>query len=222
MKKTHSAPAVCRLSQKRRLVRERPAFMALGLALALVSGPLATGNHALHAHSAVQGGFAVTTHRNDNGHTRQYPDETILNTSNVNVSQFGKRVSYPVDGQLYAQPLYVPQLTIGGKVHNVVFAATENDSVYALAVGQTKTVPPLWKRHLLPPGATPVPYTAVNCGDLQPVIGITSTPVIDTLTKTMFVVTYDLENGNLVYRLHALNITTGADKSPPIVIRDRC
>src|SRR5215469_12823915 len=57
---------------------------------------------------------AVTTYRNDNAHTGQYPNETLLNTTNVNVSQFGKRVSYPVDGQLYAQPLYLPNLTIGG------------------------------------------------------------------------------------------------------------
>jgi hypothetical protein len=161
----------------------------------------------------------VTTYRNDNARTGQYPNETILNTSNVNVSQFGKRVSYPVDGQVYAQPLYLPNLSIGGSVHNVVFAATENDSVYAFDADQTSAVAPLWKTSLLPGGAAPVPFNAVSCGDMQPVIGITGTPVIDTSTNTMYVVAYDSEGGNLVYRLHALNVSTGQDKSPPIVIQ---
>ncbi len=162
---------------------------------------------------------AVTTYRNDNSRTGQYPNETILNTSNVNVSQFGKRVSYPVDGQMYAQPLYVPNLTIGGAAHNIVFAATENDTVYAFDADATSAGAPLWKTSLLPAGATAVPNSAVNCGDLTPVIGITSTPVIDPTTNTMYVVTYDDEGGTLVYRLHALNILTGQDISPPIVIQ---
>ncbi|MBV9381882.1 MAG: PQQ-binding-like beta-propeller repeat protein, partial [Streptosporangiaceae bacterium] len=161
----------------------------------------------------------MTTYRNDNGRTGQYPNETILNTSNVNASQFGKRVSYPVDGQVYAQPLYLPNLSIGGSVHNVVFAATENDTVYAFDADQTSAVAPLWQRSLLPSGAAPVSYTAVNCGDLQPIIGITGTPVIDTSTNTMYVVTYDSESGNFVYRLHALDVTTGQDKWAPVVIQ---
>src|SRR6266702_3232287 len=135
--------------------------------------------HAAPASTAAAAGSAATTYRNDNGRTGQYPNETILNTSNVNVSELGKRVSYPADGQIYAQPLYLPNLTIGGSVHNVVFVATENDTVYALDADQTTAVAPLWKTSLLPSGATPVPYTAVSCGDLQPVIGITGTPVID-------------------------------------------
>src|SRR6266566_1149325 len=170
-------------------------------------------------HIAAPANSAATTYRNDNGRTGQYPNETILNTSNVNVSELGKRVSYPADGQIYAQPLYLPNLTIGGSVHNVVFVATENDTVYALDADQTTAVAPLWKTSLLPSGATPVPYTAVSCGDLQPVIGITGTPVIDASTGTMYVVAYSLEGGNYVYRLHALDVTTGKDKSPPIVIQ---
>ena len=176
-------------------------------------------NAAQQAVRAAPVNSAVTTYRNDNGRTGQYPNETILNTSNVNVSQFGKRVSYPVDGQMYAQPLYVPNLTIGGTVHNVVFAATENDTVYAFDADATSAGTPLWKTSLLPSGATAVPNSAVNCGDLTPVIGITSTPVIDPTTSTMYVVAYDDEGGTLVYRLHALNILTGQDISPPIVIQ---
>jgi hypothetical protein len=162
---------------------------------------------------------SVTTFRNDNALTGQYPTETALNTSNVNQSQFGKRVSYPVDGQTYAQPLYMPNLTIGGQAHNVVFAATENDTVYAFDADQTSAVAPLWKTSLLPAGATAVPSSFQPCGDLQPIIGITSTPVIDPATNTMYVVAYSQENGGQVYRLHAIDVTTGLDRSPPIVIQ---
>ncbi len=133
-----------------------------------------SANAAPLAVRAAPANSAVLTYRNDNGRTGQYPNETILNTSNVNVSQFGRRVLYPVDGQLYAQPLYVPNLTIGGSVHNVVFAATENDTVYAFDADATSASAPLWKSSLLPSGATAVPYSAVNCGDLTPVIGITN------------------------------------------------
>ena len=81
--------------------------------------------------------------------------------------------------------------------------------------------PPLWKVSLLPAGATPVPNSnsAVDCGDLQPINGITSTPVIDPAIGTMFVVAYDIEGGRFVYRLHALDISTGADKWPAVVIQ---
>src|ERR1017187_2374326 len=199
---------------------KRSNLMALCVALLLfVTGALIAVNLAQPAAYAAAANTAVTTYRNDNGRTGQYPTETVLNTSNVNVSQFGKRVSYPVDGQLYAQPLYVPNLTIGGSVHNVVFAATENDSVYAFDADATSAGAPLWKTSLLPAGATPVPYANVSCADLTPVIGITGTPVIDPSTDTMYVVTYDDEGGNPVYRLHALNIVTGQDISPPIVIQ---
>jgi hypothetical protein len=163
--------------------------------------------------------LAVTTQRNDNAGTGQYPNETTLTTANVNASQFGKRVSYPVDGQVYAQPLYLPNLSIGGGTHNVVFAATENDSVYAFDADQTSTVAPLWKTSLLPGGATPVQSSFQPCGDLQPIIGITSTPVIDPSTNTLFVVAYSQENGSQVYRLHALDVTTGQDRSAPTVIQ---
>src|SRR5260370_30368121 len=165
------------------------------------------------AHAAAAS-TAVTTYRNDNGRTGQYSTETVLNTSNVNQSQFGRRVYYPVDGQVYAQPLYVPNLTIGGSVHNVAFAATENDSVYAFDADATSAGAPLWKTSLLPGGATAGPYTAVSCGDMQPIIGITGTPVIDTSTNPMYVVAYSDEVGNFVYPLEPLHITTGKTKSP--------
>jgi hypothetical protein len=202
---------------------------ALRVVLAVVVGSLLGSNLTQQAAfartpdspavNAAPANTAVTTLRNDNGHSGQYTNETVLNTSNVNQSQFGKRVSYPVDGQLYAQPLYLPGLSIGGSTHNVVFAATENDSVYAFDADATSAVAPLWKSSMLPSGATAVPNSVVSCADLQPIIGITSSPVIETSTGTMYVVAYSDEGGTLVYRLHALDVTTGKDKSPPIVIQ---
>jgi hypothetical protein len=191
-----------------------PSFVAVLLSAAgvLLSVALSQPVHAAAANSA------VTTFRNDNALTGQYPNEAILNTSNVNPSQFGKRVTYPVDGQVYAQPLYLPNLTVGGRTHDVVFAATENDTVYAFDADAPSAQAPLWKTSLLPAGATAVPSSFQACGDLQPIIGITSTPVIDRGTNTMYVVAYSQENGGQVYRLHALDATTGLDRSAPVVI----
>jgi len=151
---------------------------ALRVALAVVVVPLVALNFPQQAVAArlpvapaagaAPANTAVTTLRNDNGYSGQYTNETILNQSNVNQSQFGKRVSYPVDGQLYAQPLYLPGLSIGGSTHNVVFAATENDTVYAFDADATSAVAPLWKKSLLPSGATAVSNTTVSCNDLQP------------------------------------------------------
>src|SRR5216684_2312271 len=204
----------------------RPTRMALCVAFLLFVGTLIAVNlapqaaHAAAAKTAVAAAAntAVTTFKNDIERDGQFTNETILNQSNVNVSQFGQRVQYSVDGQVYAEPLFLPNLSIGGSTHNVVFVATENDSVYAFDADATSAGAPLWKTSLLPGGATAVPNGAVSCGDLVPVIGITGTPVIDPSTGTLFVVSYDDEGVNLVYRLHALNVLTGADKWPAIVI----
>ncbi len=85
---------------------------------------LLTGPHAF-------GQVNVLTQHNDNERTGANLNETILNTSNVNVNEFGKLFTDGVDGQVYAQPLYVSNVTIGGGTHNVVYVATENNSVYA-------------------------------------------------------------------------------------------
>src|SRR5262252_5209768 len=74
---------------------------------------------------------SVLTWHNDNARTGQNLAETILTPTNVNSTNFGKKCSYSVDGQVYAQPLYVPGVSIAGSTHNVVFGATEHDSVYA-------------------------------------------------------------------------------------------
>ncbi|HLK00728.1 MAG TPA: hypothetical protein VKU39_12575, partial [Streptosporangiaceae bacterium] len=191
-------------------------LVAAGLLTPAVPAVAATVT--LAAHIAAPADTAVMTFKNDNARDGQFSNETILNQSNVNVTQFGKRVQYPVDGQVYTQPLFLPNLTINGGSRNVVFVATENDSVYAFDADATSAIAPLWKVSLLPGGATAVSSNTVSCGDLTPIIGITGTPVIDPSTGTLFVVSYDTEGGGEVYRLHALNVLTGADKWPPIVI----
>ena len=108
---------------------------------------------------------AVTTYHYDNGRTGQNTSETILTPSNVNSSQFGKLFALPVDGQVYAQPLYVAGLAISGKgTHNVVFAATENDSVYAFDADSGGAF--LWKASLVDTAhGAPAGATAVNAND---------------------------------------------------------
>ena len=164
----------------------------------------------------------VTTWRYDNTRAGENINETVLTPANVRSATFGKVFSYGVDGYVYAQPLYVSALTIGGKVHNVVFVATEHDSVYAFDADQNVQ---LWKASLLDTahgaatGATTIPSANLGTNDIVPEIGITGTPVIDTATKTLYLVSQTLEKGAYVTRLHALNILTGNEISgSPVAI----
>src|SRR5271163_47223 len=144
----------------------------------------------------------VTTQHNDIGRTGQNLNETILTTSNVNPTQFGKLFSQPVDGEVYAQPLYLSGITINGAVHNVVLVATEHDSVYAFDAdtngGGNST--PLWQASMLSPAhgatanATTVSATTVGTQDIPVELGITGTPVIDPSTGTLYVVSNSFEN----------------------------
>ena len=136
--------------------------------------------------------------------------ETTLMPSNVNAASFGKKWTYTVDGYVYAQPLYVPNLTIGGRVRDVIYVATEHNSVYAFdASGSTTS--PLWKKSFLINGATTVPQSDVG-STIYPEIGITGTPVIDPATNTLYVVAVTKESGSYVQRLHALDLITGSEK----------
>ncbi len=159
---------------------------------------------------------SVTTYHNDNARTGQNLHETILTPANVNANDFGRLFVQPVNGYIYAQPLYVPGVSIGGQSHNVVYVATENDSVYAFDADSPAgaNASPLWYVSFInPPSVTTVnSSTDAGCGDLVPQIGISGTPVIDTSTGTLYVVANTKENGAFFQRLHALDITTGNEK----------
>jgi hypothetical protein len=160
----------------------------------------------------------VTTWHNDNGHTGQYLRETALTPLNVNSNSFGKLGSYLVDGQIYAQPLYWPALHIPQQgIHNVVFVATENDSIYAFDA-ETPGVQALWQVHFTaPPNVIPVPCNDIGICHVYPIVGITGTPVIDPSSRTLYVIarTKEIQGTSVTYvqRLHALDIATGVEKS---------
>jgi hypothetical protein len=158
------------------------------------------------------GQTAVLTYHNDNSHTGQNLTETQLTPANVNSASFGKLLNLPVDGKVDAQPLYVPGLQIpGAATHNVVFAATEHDSVYAF---DTATGAQLWHVSLL--GAGETTSDPRNCGQVVPEIGIISTPVIDPAAGphgTIYLVAMSKDaSGAYHQRIHALDITTGAEE----------
>lgn len=191
----------------------------MGLATAIAAGTTtirgAVANFTSSTTLTVEDFGGVLTYHNDPARTGQNLDEVTLTPANVNVNTFGKLFSLRVDGYLYAQPLYVPGVTIPGKgVHNVVYVATENDTVYAFDADTPG--PPLWKTGLLGPGETPVPAAAMNCDDLVPVIGVTSTPVIDRSAGTIYVVAKSQVTAaaipTMFYSIHALDITTGAER----------
>lgn len=152
----------------------------------------------------------VTTYHNDNARTGQNTQETILTPANVNATQFGKLFSVPVDGVVYAQPLYLAGVTIGGGTHNVLYVVTEHDSVYAIDADAGTVYAQV---SLIPSGGTTVNSdTDLGCGDLVPEVGITGTPVIDPSSGTLYVVAASKVNGAFYQYLHALDVVTLAEK----------
>jgi hypothetical protein len=151
-------------------------------------------------------------------------NETTLTPANVSTTTFGKQFSYSVDASIFAQPLYVPNVNIPGQgVHNVLYVETENDSAYAFDADGKQTTP-LWYDSFINPsqGITAVPCNLItaNVCNIAPIIGITGTPAIDTSTNTMYLDTHIDNNGTLYHYLHALDITTGAEKfGGPILIQ---
>ncbi len=160
----------------------------------------------------------VPTWRYDLTHAGQNTSETMLTPSNVNVNSFGKLFSLSVDSTVYAQPLYIPGLTMSdGQVHNVVFVATENDSIYAFDADSNggADANPIWQISMLTAahgagaGAVPAPWADTGSPDVAPTVGITGTPVINPVTNTMYVVAETKENGQYYSRLHAINVING-------------
>ena len=156
----------------------------------------------------------VVTHHYDAARTGTNTHETILTPSNVNSTTFGKVAEFSVDGQIDGQLLYLNQVAITGAGNkNVLYFATENDSVYAVDAdsisGTAATV--LWKTRTLPAGDVPLTPSDAGCGYINPV-GIMSTPVIDRSRNAIYVVASSKDSsGNVSHRLHALDLTTGAE-----------
>jgi hypothetical protein len=176
--------------------------MALGIALAVST-------------SVAQ----VTTSQYDNSRTGATLTEKILTPQNVNPKRFGKLGAFKVDGAVYAQPLYLPRVDVPGKgAHDVLFVATEHDSVYAFDVNRPGD-PPLWQVSFLDKvrDVTTVSEDDAQCPFIRPEIGITSTPVIDLRTGTLYVlartrIKHSVGSNEYFQHLHALAITTGVEK----------
>jgi hypothetical protein len=169
---------------------------------------------------------SVLTYQYNNSRTGANINETTLNPSNVNVSTFGKLHSFPVDSLVYGQPLYVPNLQIAGGTHNVVLVITENNSVYAFDADY-KVSTPLWHTHVGIPvpcsASQPVPGSNCNLVYLTPVIGITSTPVIDLTQGTHGAIYVEARTNpnarKYFHTLHKYDLSTGKDMpGSPVVI----
>jgi PQQ-like domain len=194
-----------------------PACILSPLALSACSG----GSPPVNSSSAPPpppSGVTVLTYHNDVARTGQNLNETSLTTSNVNSTQFGLLGTIPVDGFVDAGPLYVGGMTIAGGTHNVLFVATEGDSVYAF---DADTFAQLWHVSVL--GTNESPSDDRDCTQVQPTIGVTSTRVIDPSAGThgtIFVVAMSIDaGGNCRQRLHALDLTTGNEhaRSPALI-----
>jgi hypothetical protein len=170
-------------------------------------GSITSANATLTVTAAVQG-TDIVTYKNNAARTGTNLTETKLTLANVNASTFGKLHFLATDGKVDGQPLYLSALNIGGVTHNVVFTATENDSVYAF---DADTGTQLWKVSLVPPGEKV--SDPVNCDALAPLVGVTATPVINRATGTIYVIAMTVSSNGKPYhhRLHALSLTTGAE-----------
>ena len=170
-------------------------------------GSITSSNATLTVTAAVQG-TDVVTYKNDAARTGQNLTEKTLTPANVNSTTFGKLHLLATDGKVDAQPLYLSALNVGGVTRNVVFTASEGDSVYAFDADSGAQ---LWKVSLIPAGEKV--SDPVNCDALAPGLGVTATPVINRATGIIYVIAMTVSNDGTTYhhRLHALNLTTGAE-----------
>ena len=195
-----------------------------GLALANAAGSTTvtatlngvSGNAPFTATVPANSAVNIPTWHADSSRTGLNAGEIALSSSNVSPAKFGKLFSYGVDGYVYGEPLVMSNVNINGATHNVVYVATENDSVYAFDSDNYGTGVPLWRVSLLNQGDTPI-----TGGVIKPIQGVTSTPVIDPATNTIYVVSAQTaSNGSSTFRLNALDITSGAQKfGGPVTIK---
>jgi hypothetical protein len=155
----------------------------------------------------------VLTYKYDLARTGANVTETVLTLANVNSTSFGLQRTLATDGKVDAQPLYLAKLTVQGALHDVVYVATENDSVYAFDVNSGVT---LWHTSVLPAGEGPSDRPPSYCNQVTPLIGVTATPVIDRSAGpngTIYLVAMSQtgSTGQVHQRLHALDVTTGAE-----------
>jgi hypothetical protein len=163
----------------------------------------------------------MTTYHNDLARDGANNQEYLLTTANVKQASFGKLFACTVDGAVYAQPLWVPNVAIGGGTHNVIVVATMHDSVYVFDADTNNCATPYWKKTLIPAGETYGASADTETDDIFPDIGILGTPVIDPPTKTIYLVSKTKASGttNYVQRLHALNLATGTEAAnSPVTI----
>jgi hypothetical protein len=210
------------------------------------TAPGATGLYTITATSITDGSTAasltvavtdlpgVLTYHNNLSRSGVNTQEYALTTASVTSSTFGKLFSCTVDGAIYAQPLWVPNISISSTNHNVVFVATQHDSLYAFdADANSSPCTPLWHANLIDSahggtsGETSVPSSGTGAlvgggyGDIAPEVGVTGTPVIDQTTKTLYVISKSViaSGPTFFQRLHAIDLLTGNEKfSGPVTI----
>lgn len=156
--------------------------------------------------------FSVSTQHNDNQRTGWDDQETILNTSNVNSSTFGYLYSFPVDDEVYAQPLVISGVRISGQAHNLLLIATVNNSLYAYDASDSAKL--YWEKNF-DEGGTPIKNTQIFSGydDFDGNMGIVGTPVVDTSNQTIYFVSKDSAAGAFHQYLHKVDISTGLERS---------
>lgn len=170
--------------------------------------------------TVARAGVDVITYHNDTSRTGDNLNETVLTPANVNPNSFGKLFTLQLDGDVYTQPLYVSDLSVpGAGTHNVVFVATEHNSVYAI---DAESGQQLWQVNLGPSVSTPNPNFGNRYGgfnEITPEVGITGTPVIDLSTRTLYVDAFSQDATGYVHHIHALDIATGKERqfSPVLV-----
>jgi hypothetical protein len=195
----------------------------------IVATSVANSTQAATATVAITDLAGVYTHHNDLARDGANSHEYALTTANV-TNSFGKLASCAVDGAIYAQPLWVANLTVNGAAHNVVFVATEHDSLFAFDADSSSTCTLLWTVSLIDAahggtaGETSIPTSSGNAlvdADVQSEIGVTGTPVIDPVNGLLYVVSQSVNSAQATFyqRLHAIDLTTGSEETgSPVAI----